>query len=276
MSVAGGFDQAIERAVRIGAQTFQIFTKSNNQWAAPPIRPESARCFRQELERTRIGPAFAHAAYLINVGSSDPVLHQRSREALKVEMDRAGLLGLPFVILHPGSRKQDPEPDCLRRIAEAVAWVLDQTPGSPVALLYETAAGQGSSVGDRFEQLAELLRLTGRPARTGICFDTAHVFAAGYDLRTADAYGRTMKEFDRIVGLKQLKAIHLNDSKKPIGSRVDRHEQIGQGAIGLEGFRCLMNDLRLRSIPMVLETPKDEKTLAEDVMNLKTLRGLIR
>ena len=276
MSVAGGFHLAVERGLRVGCQTIQIFTKSNNQWDALPISAESVKQFQKSMKESGIGPVFAHTAYLINVGSPEKETYERSKKALKVEVERATTLGLAFIVLHPGSHKETGEEACLKRIAETVAWVLDRTKGSSVKVLYEIAAGQGSAVGHRFEHLNTLLKLTEHPDRTGICLDTCHLFAAGFDLRTEAAYQKTMDEFDRIVGLKTIQAIHLNDSKKELGARVDRHEHIGEGQIGLEGFRSLMNDPRLSHVPMVLETPKDEKTLAEDVMNLKTLRGLIR
>ncbi len=191
-------------------------------------------------------------------------------------MERATTLGLSFVVMHPGSHTDSGEEAALERIAQTVSWVLDQTEGSSVKILYENAAGQGTAVGYCFEHLATLLKGTSDPKRAGICLDTCHLFAAGYDLRTQAAYTKTLEQFDQIVGLKHLQAIHLNDSKRELGSRVDRHEHIGKGKIGLTAFRCLMNDPRLTRVPMVLETPKDEKTLAEDVMNLKILRGLVK
>ncbi|OGW90829.1 MAG: deoxyribonuclease IV, partial [Omnitrophica bacterium RIFCSPHIGHO2_02_FULL_63_14] len=219
-------------------------------------------------------PCFAHSAYLINLGSPDPGTATRSEQALRVELERAESLGLAFLVLHPGARKESGEEECLQRIAAAASRALKATAGAKVQLLYETAAGQGTCVGHRFEQLATLLTLTTPAARVGICFDTCHVFAAGYDLGTKDGYAQVMAEFDRLVGLDRIQAFHLNDSKKPLGSHVDRHEHIGQGAIGLTAFRCLMNDARLRRVPMVLETDKDDDC-AEDVMNLKVLRRLV-
>lgn len=275
MSVAGGFDKAIERGLKAGCQTIQIFTKSNNQWAAAPITEEQVGRFRQAAQSGGVEPVFSHCAYLINVGSPKKEIYEKSRQALVVELERATRLGLSFVVLHPGAHLESGEAACVKQIAKTVAWALAQTPNSPVRMLYETSAGQGTTVGHRFEQLAELLDRTAVPARTGICLDTCHLFAAGYDLRTPEAYAKTLQAFDRIVGLKQIQAIHLNDSKRELGCRVDRHEHIGKGEIGLGGFRCLVNDPRFRQVPMVLETPKDEETLAEDIMNLKVLRGLI-
>ena len=275
MSIAGGFEKAIERGLRVGCDTIQIFSKSNNQWDAAPITDEQATRFREAMKAGGIQPVFSHTAYLINVGSPDSQTQQRSKKALQVEVERATALGLSFVVLHPGSHKETGEDECLKKIAGSVADILRATAGSPVKVLYEIAAGQGSCVGHRFEHLAELLKLTGHPDRVGICLDTCHLFAAGYDIRTPAAYKKTFEEFDRVVGIKRVEAVHLNDSKKELGSRVDRHEQIGQGQIGLEAFRCLMNDKRFAHLPMVLETPKDDETMAEDVMNLKLLRGLV-
>lgn len=275
MSVAGGFEKSIERGLSTGCQTIQIFTKSNNQWLAAPITDEQAQVFKGAVKSSGIGPVFAHTAYLINAGSPDKETCERSKQALKVELERATVLGLAFVVLHPGSHKETGEEACMDRIAKSVSWAIEQTKGSPVKVLYEIAAGQGACVGHRFEHLALLLKKTGHPDRTGICLDTCHMFAAGYDIRTKAAYEKTMAELDQVVGLDRVKAIHLNDSKKELGCRVDRHEHIGKGQIGLEAFRCLLNDRRLNGLPMVLETPKDEEC-TEDKINLKVLRGLIR
>ena len=276
MSVAGGFEKAIERGLKVGCQTVQIFTKSNNQWAAAAITTEQAERFKTTAQNSGIHPIFAHDAYLINVGSPDSQMGQRSRAALKTELERATELGLSFLVMHPGSHMGAGEDEGVKRIGESVSWALEKTADSSVKILYEIAAGQGTAIGHRFEHLAALLRFTRPAQRVGVCLDTCHLFAAGYDIRNPTVYAKTMADFDRIVGLKQVQAIHLNDSKKELGARVDRHEHIGQGYIGLEGFRCLLNDPRLKGIPMVLETPKDEKTMAEDVSNLKTLRGLVK
>ena len=273
MSIAGSFMHAIEMGLKVGCDTIQLFTKSNNQWHAPPITAAQAAAFRRAAADSGITPCFAHSAYLINLGSPTPDVAKQSEAALRVELERAEQLGLAFVVLHPGSHKETGEEPCLKRIAAAAARVVKATAGAQVKLLYETAAGQGSCVGHRFDQLATLLDLTGHPERTGICFDTCHVFAAGYELRTKEGYARTMAEFDRVVGLRRILAVHLNDSKKPLGCRVDRHEHIGKGAIGLTAFRCLLNDPRLRHVPMVLETDKDDEC-TEDVMNLRVLRRL--
>ena len=274
MSIAGAFTHAIEMTTKVRGDTVQIFTKSNHQWGAAPITRTQAAEFKRAAADADVTPCFAHASYLINLGSPDPKLLKQSEQALRIELERAEQLGLAFVVLHPGAHKETGEAECLQRIAAAAARALKATAGAKVKLLYETAAGQGSCVGHRFEHLATLLKRTGHPQRTGICFDTCHVFAAGYDIRTPAAYRRTMAEFDRIVGLNRILAVHLNDSKRELNCRVDRHEHIGQGMIGKEGFRCLMNDARLRHVPMVLETPKEDDC-AEDVVNLRTLRRLV-
>lgn len=276
MSIAGGFERAIERGLKVGCQTIQIFTKSNNQWAAPAITAEQVARFQKAVEESKVSPIFSHDAYLINVGSPRSEGYEKSKAALKIEVERATQLGLSFVVMHPGAHIDSGEEAALKKIAQAVSWVIKETKGSSVKVLYENAAGQGSAVGHRFEHLASLLETTNPRHRVGICLDTCHLFAAGYDVRTKAAYEETMAEFDRIVGIGNVEAIHLNDSKRELGSRVDRHEHIGKGQIGLEGFRALLNDKRFSRVPMVLETPKDEKTLAEDLMNLKVLRGLIK
>lgn len=273
MSIAGRFTHAVEMGRKVGCDTIQLFTKSTNQWMAPPITPEQASEFRCAVADSGLAPCFAHSAYLINVGSPSKSVAKQSEHALRLELERAEQLGLAFLVLHPGSHKETGAEDCLKRIAEAVTRALQATTGAKVQLLYETAAGQGSCVGNRFEELATLLNLTAPANRVGICFDTCHVFAAGYDLSTEAGYQSVIEEFDRIVGLNRLRAVHLNDSKKPLNSHVDRHEHIGKGAIGLTAFRCLMNDERLRHVPMVLETPKDDEC-TEDLDNLATLRGL--
>ena len=274
MSIAGGHEKSVERGLSVGCETIQIFSKSNNQWDAPPITEEQAERFKQAVAQSGVGPIFAHTAYLINVGSPEKVVWARSRSALKTEVERATALGLPFIVHHPGSHKETGEQEGIQRIAEAARWVIDQTSKSRVKILFEIAAGQGACIGHRFEHLAEILEKTGHPERTGICLDTCHLFAAGYDIRTKAAYEKTMAELDRVVGIKKVQAVHLNDSKKELGCRVDRHEHIGKGQIGLEAFRCLLNDKRFASVPMVLETPKDEEC-TEDKMNLAVLRGLL-
>ncbi len=274
MSIAGGLEKAIERGASIGCTAIQIFTKNSNQWRTPSLSEKEIRAFKTQRDAWGKGSLFAHDSYLINLGSPDEVLFRKSLSAFQEEYDRCGQLDLDFLVMHPGAHVGAGEEGCLAQIARAVQTVLGHSPGVRTKILFEVTAGQGSNVGYRFEHLKFLLEKSGPAERLGICFDTCHVFAAGYDLRTQKVYEETMAEFDRIVGTKNIRAFHLNDSKKGLNCRVDRHEHIGKGAIGLEGFRALMNDGRFRDVPKVLETPKGED-MAEDVMNLKTLRRLI-
>lgn len=274
MSIAGGIELAPERGASVGCEIIQLFTKSSNQWASKPLTEAEVAAFRSNMDRHRIRVAFAHDSYLINLGSPDKALHKRSLAAFIHELGRAERLGLMALVFHPGSHMERGEESCLERIAESVNEAHRKTPGCKVLTCFENAAGQGTNVGYRFEHLARLIELTEDKKRVGVCFDTQHAFAAGYDLRTEDGYRRVFEEFDKIVGIKRIHCFHLNDSKKGLGSRVDRHEHIGKGELGLVAFRCLLNDPRFRDHPMSLETPKGPD-LKEDVMNLKTLRSLL-
>lgn len=276
-SIAGGYHKAVEQARRFGCDCVQLFTKNNNQWAAKPITPDEAQRFRRALAEFAITHPIAHDAYLINLASPDRRLWRRSIDAFVVEMRRAEMLGIPYVVTHPGAHTTGSEAQGLRRIVWALDQIHGQTRDLGVRCLLETTAGQGSAIGWRFEQLATLLDRVKEPDRLGVCFDTCHVFAAGYPLGTQKEYRATMRAFNRTVGLKQIKAFHLNDSRRALGCRVDRHAHIGQGEMGLEPFRHLLNDRRFRKVPMYLETPKGQKNGVDwDVINLKTLRGLIR
>lgn len=275
-SIAGGLYKAVERAHAVGCDCVQIFTKNGNQWRAKPILPAEAEQFRATLAALAIGYPIAHNSYLINLASPDDALWRRSVEAMVVEVNRAEELGLAYVVTHPGASLDSGEEQGLRRIVAALDDVHAETRGVGVRILLETTAGQGSCLGCRFEHLATILNGVREPERLGVCVDTCHIFAAGYPLATVDEYRETMKQFATIVGLEQVKAFHLNDSKRELGSRVDRHEHIGQGLLGLEPFRHLLNDGRFEHVPMYLETPKglvDGEEL--DVINLRTLRGLI-
>lgn len=275
MSIAGGVDKAVLRGASIGCETIQIFTKNTNQWRAKPLGPEEIARFQEARARTGIEPIFAHTSYLINLGSPQEELWEKSLASLLLEMERCAALGLPYLVMHPGAHLGAGEEAGLDRITRGLNEILARTEESGVMVLLEVTAGQGSNLGYRFEHLARLLEDSFYPERLGVCFDTCHAFAAGYDLRTPEAYAKTFDEFDRIIGIRQLKAVHLNDSRGELGSRLDRHEHIGLGRIGLEAFRLLLNDPRLRSLPMVLETPKGPD-LKEDVQNLATLRSLLQ
>jgi deoxyribonuclease-4 len=274
MSIAGGVHMAFVRLRRIRGQALQIFTRNQIQWRAPPIHPEQAELFRVEWEKSGKPPVAAHDSYLVNLASADSAIRERSVEAFAEEIRRCALLGIPFLVTHPGSHAGGDRTEGLRLYVSHLdrAIYLSGEPG--VAVLVETTAGQGSRLGSSLDEIALILELSRFGERLGVCFDTCHAFAAGLDMRTADTYEETMGLFERSIGLGRLKLFHLNDSKRGIGSRVDRHEHIGKGQIGLEGFRCLLNDPRFRHHPMILETPKG-KTLAQDRRNLRVLRSLI-
>ncbi len=278
MSTAGGFHRAVERALSVDATALQIFVKSARQWKPAPLDPEAAARFRADAAAAGLAPyTLAHASYLINLAAGDAALRRRSVEALAVEMERCERLGVPGLVLHPGSHVGDGEEVGLERIVAALDDLLPapRGRGAPrgVRLLLENTAGQGSNLGHRFAHLGTLLREARGRRRLGVCFDTCHALAAGYDFRDAKGYRAMWAEFDREIGLGRLAAFHLNDSKHDAGTRKDRHEHIGRGKIGREGFRRLMRDPRFRGVPMVLETPKGPE-LDEDRENLRVLRAL--
>jgi deoxyribonuclease-4 len=275
MSIAGGCHNALTRGREVGADAVQVFTKNASQWKAKPLTDELCGQFHDGLTTTGYVAAdlIAHDSYLINLASGDVELRTKSQAALLDELERCDLLGIPSLVTHAGAHLGRGEDEGLAELARSLDTVLAGRGGGAQVLL-ETNAGQGSWLCYRFEQLAQVLDLVHYPDQIGICLDTCHVFAAGYDIRTPEGYDATIGEFDRLLGLDKLKAIHLNDSKKGLGSRVDRHEHIGQGELGLDTFRRLLNDPRLRHLPMVLETEKDPDG-AQDRMNLATLRGLL-
>jgi deoxyribonuclease-4 len=275
MSIGGGVHRAIERSCSIECTAMQIFVKNNMQWFARPLERAEISAFLRHAQRAQISAAFAHANYLINLAATNPQFHANSLRALAEELIRADQLELPFLVLHPGAHLGTGEEAGLDRIVgsiDAVHAVLRKTK-TKIAL--ETTAGQGSCLGHSFEQIAHVIANVREPERLCVCLDTAHVFAAGYDIATEAATRKTFVHFDRTIGLERLAALHLNDSKTERGSRVDRHEHIGKGKIGLNAFRFIMRDKRFRKIPKVLETPKG-KELLEDVENMKTLRGLMK
>jgi deoxyribonuclease-4 len=276
MSIAGGYYKAVEAAAAAGMSTCQLFTKNNNQWRAKPISVEESQRFQHALRERSIGFPLSHSSYLLNLASPDLSLWQKSVDALVVELQRAEQLAIPYVVLHPGARMGTNEEDGIAAVVKAVNEALRRTRTLQCGVLLETTAGQGSSLGHTFEQLAAMLAGVRACERMGICFDTCHVFAAGYPLADARDYRDTLRQFDRLIGTNRIKAFHLNDSKRELGSRVDRHEHIGRGHLGLEPFRNLLNDRRFRDVPMYLETAKGTEGGEDlDVINLKTLRGLI-
>lgn len=275
MSIAGGVDKALERGRRTGCDAIQIFTRGNMQWQSRPLRAEEIAAFKQLRSKTGIGPVFAHDCYLINLGATNPVTLRKSIEGMVDELQRADALGLPFVVAHPGAHVGAGEDAGLRRIADSLKEVFRQTRGSPVKITLETTAGQGSNLGYRFEHLAELISRAG-PERLAVCVDTCHLLAAGYDIRTTKTFAKVARDFGRLIGWEFLVAVHLNDSKTPLGSRVDRHEHIGKGHVGKEAFRLVLNHPRFSRVPGVLETPKGdfEDVSFLDKTNLRLLRSL--
>ena len=273
MSIRGGVSTAIERARSIRCTAMQIFVKNNMQWFARPLRREEIRDFLDHVQRGELLSIFAHANYLINLAATNPQFHRNSIRALSEELTRADQLELPFLVVHPGAHLGASEEAGLEKIVASIDLVLGGLPKIKTRIALETTAGQGSCLGYKFEQLAYIVNRAREPERLCVCIDTAHLFAAGYDITSEASMRKTLCEFDRVIGRDRLVAIHLNDSKTARGSRVDRHEHIGKGRIGLDAFHFIMRDRRFRKIPKVLETPKGED-LREDVMNLKTLRSL--
>ena len=283
LSIAGGLPRAVDRAEASDCQALQIFTKSAGQWRARELPPEEIALFRRRIRQTKIRPVVAHNSYLINLAATDRALRVRSIEALGDELDRAEALALDGLVMHPGSYTSGTEAGGLMLIADGLASVLAARPNGRTRVLLEHTAGQGTNLGHRFEHLAEIIDRLGGSPRLGVCLDTCHLLAAGYDICSREGYDETFRQFGRIVGLARLKAFHLNDSKKPCASRVDRHEHIGQGCLGLEPFRWILNDRRFARLPMLLETPKLDTSKSRrlsdvdplDRINLDVLRRLL-
>jgi deoxyribonuclease-4 len=284
LSIAGGLPRAVDRAEASGCAALQIFTKSAGQWRARELPADEIALFKRRVRQTGIRPVVAHNSYLINLAAADPVLRERSIQALSDELDRAEALGLDGLVMHPGSYTSGTESAGLRMIAEGLAQIFEARPDARTRVLLEHTAGQGTNLGHRFEHLAEIIERLQGSRRVGVCLDTCHLIAAGYDIRTEKGYDETFRQFGRIVGFGRLKVFHVNDSKKPCGSRVDRHEHIGKGCLGLTPFRRILNDPRFAKLPMLLETPKvdtPQTRKASDVdpwdkMNLDVLRGLLQ
>jgi deoxyribonuclease-4 len=274
MSIAGGHATAIDRAVALEMTACQIFTKNANQWSAKPIADDAATGFRERLASSEVAFVVAHDSYLINLASPDDALREKSLGAFGDELLRCHQLGVGWLVTHPGAHMTSGVEAGVRRVAEGLNRLFDAHPEWEVTVLLETTAGQGTCLGRSFEELAEILTQVEDQRRVGVCFDTCHVFAAGYELRDEGNYQATMHSFDQIVGLDRLFVFHFNDSKKGLGARVDRHAHIGDGELGLDPFRFILNDERFAARPGILETPKDDD-VEDDRRNLATLRSLV-
>ncbi len=276
MSVAGGLYTAFERADRVGCPAMQIFTKNSNQWSDPQLLNEDIAKYRQAQNKSKVRIVVSHDSYLINLCGATQELLSRSRKAFINEIERCAVLGINFMIFHPGAHTTQDRKAALKVVSESLNVAHDATSSSKVVTLVETTAGQGTTVGSSFGEIAEIISRVSNQERVGVCIDTCHIFAAGYDIRTRSKYDKTMKEFDDILGIETLHAIHFNDAKRPLNSRVDRHEHIGKGEIGKQAFGFFMNDARLTEIPKILETPKGEDGYSMDIENLGLLQSLVK
>ena len=274
MSISGGVDKALLRGHEVACETIQIFTRSPRQWRPRPLRDDEIARFRQRQAETGIDPVIAHDCYLINLASPEEELYRKSLGVLIEELGHCQALGIPYLVLHPGAHVGTGEESGLARVAAALDQARDQTQDHGVMVLLENTAGQGTNLGHTFDQLATVLDAVRDNAWLGVCFDTCHAWAAGYGLRTREGYEATWQEMDDLIGHERLKVIHLNDAKGDRGSKLDRHEHIGRGKMGLEPFRMLLNDDRFGGLPMVLETPKGPGP-DDDTENLRLLRSLI-
>ena len=273
-SIAGGVEKALARAQEVGCETLQIFVKSPNRWSSKPLAEKNIGAFKEAVEETGIWPVFAHSLYLVNLATPDDALWQKSVAALSDDLERSEQLGLPGLVLHPGSHRGAGEEAGIARIVAGLDEIHSRLPGYQVQIWLETTAGQGDHLGYRFEQLRVMIDGVREPERLGVCFDTAHVFAAGYELRSREGYEATWAGFEAALGLDRLRVIHVNDALGGLGSHLDRHAHIGDGEIGLEAFRFVMTDPRLACIPKIIETPKYKGRRSMDPVNLERLRRL--
>ncbi len=274
-SIAGGVSKSVDLAERLGFTAMQIFSKNNNRWQSKPLAESEINAFKSRLSESGIKFVVVHDSYLINLCSSNKETLKKSRESFIDELKRCELLEIPYLNFHPGAHGGMGEEKGLKLIAESLNIIHDKTKDFKAGSMLELTAGQGTALGYRFDQIRKIIDLVENKERLSVCIDTAHIFASGYDIKDPNNYKKVMQEFDKIIGLKYLKCFHMNDSKKELGSRVDRHEHIGKGFIGKKGFANIMNDESIAHIPKILETPKSKEQL-EDVRNLKVLRSLIK
>lgn len=274
-STAGGVSKSVDLAEKLGFTAMQIFTKNNNRWFQKGLVDKEIDAFKSKIKKSKIAFVVSHDSYLINLCAKDKTILKKSRSAFLDELERCEQLDIPYLNFHPGAHLGAGEKNGIKLIAESLNIAHEKTKGYKVSSMLEATAGQGTTIGYRFEQLQEIIELVEKKRRMSVCIDTAHVFAAGYDIKNLREYKKVIKDFDEIIGLDRLKCFHMNDSKKELGSRVDRHEHIGKGFIGLDGFANIMNDRRLKKIPKILETPKGKEQL-EDLENLTALKKLIK
>lgn len=270
MSIAGGIEKSLLRGHDLGCNTIQIFTKSSRGWRDKHLKESEIMAFHEAKKKTGIDPVISHCSYLINLASPDRKLYEKSIDSMFNEMERCESLGIAYLVVHPGSHKESGELSGIEKIAEAINILHRRTAGFRIKILLETTAGQGTNLGYRFEQIASIIEKMEEKSRIGLCLDTCHVFAAGYELRTKDGYRKIFQDIEEIMGMERLMAIHLNDSQNDCGSRVDRHEHIGKGMIGKEPFRWIMNDERFKNIPKIIETPKVENKDRDNLQLLKS------
>lgn len=275
MSISGGLHLAVDRAVAAGCNVLQIFTRNSNQWKGKPLSDNDVALFRSKFAASGLHEVVSHDIYLINLASPPGETRDKSMAAFRDELETCARLGINKVVMHPGSHLTDTPQVGLERVVEAFDQLFGEVPQFEGKVLIETTAGQGSNLGRTFEELGAIISGSRFPEKFGVCFDTCHTFAAGYDTASEDGYRDTMEQFDRLIGLERLQCFHLNDSKKGLGSRVDRHEHIGQGTLGLNPFRFILNDSRFANVPKILETPKGDNDEMDGV-NLGILRGLVQ
>lgn len=275
LSVSGGVDKAFARAVELDCTAFQIFTKSNRQWKAPPLEPETIAQYHQQQQETGLAPVVCHASYLLNLGAPDEIIWDKSIEALVIELERCEVLKIPYLVLHPGAHMKEGVEAGIAKVAQALALVHDRLPDYQVKIALEITAGQGTTLGSTFEEIAQIIAACRQNERLAVCFDTCHALAAGYEFRDPASYEAMIAKFDEVIGLERLTVFHVNDSEKDLGSHVDRHADIGQGCIGLEPFGYFLNDARFVSVPFLLETPV-KKEPDDNLRNLNALRSLIK
>lgn len=272
ISIENGLEKAPARGRELGCAAIQIFTSNQMQWRGNPVAPETAEKFRVEQAKNKIAMVIAHDSYLVNLASPEPVKLALSRKAFIEEIQRSQALQIPYIVFHPGSHMEKGVEYALKKIAESLDYAIEQTPDCNSMLLLEITAGQGTNVGNAFEELIRIIEHSAHPDRLGVCFDTCHAFAAGYDLVSQEKYDETFTRFDDIIGLHRLKCFHLNDCKKPLGSRVDRHANLGEGFLGWEVFKRIAGDDRFAELPMIMETPGGDENFAREIRALKTTK----